>query len=231
MGNATTWASHFPFLLHRFLSKPFLSVPFLFLFFFSFPGVRLVCTCSTSESRVYLRSDLVDFRDARIECKGIARSFARVFRGRRALFLFFFSKTSSKIPLLLRFSLPIFNRSRETHPSAMIRVYFPFHVYSARSKEEFLLSCTILRFYFPIHVYIYMFRWGCVTTDVIKVKSDLLYFIRGTYIYVSLPLRLFYANLYPMYIEYARLISVSFVRGKIKFIFSFREMTNDTRRV
>lgn len=147
-------------------------------------------------------------------------------------FLFFFSKTSSKIPLLLRFSLPIFNRSRETHPSAMIRVYFPFHVYSARSKEEFLLSCTILRFYFPIHVYIYMFRWGCVTTDVIKVKSDLLYFIRGTHIYVSLPLRLFYANLYPMYIEYARLISVSFVRGKIKFIFSFfREMTNDTRRV
>lgn len=162
------------------------------------------------------------------------RSIVRssISRKTRAFSFFFFSKTSSKIPLLLRFSLPIFNRSRETHPSAMIRVYFPFHVYSARSKEEFLLSCTILRFYFPIHVYIYMFRWGCVTTDVIKVKSDLLYLIRGTYIYVSLPLRLFYANLYPMYIEYARLISVSFVRGKIKFIFSFfREMTNDTRRV
>lgn len=112
----------------------------------------------------YLRSDL--------EWKDIARNISM--RAFSFFFSFLFSKTSSKIPLLLRFSLPIFNRSRETHPSlAMIRVYFSisYIVYSARSKEE-SCSCTILRFcvYLPTYTCIYAFING----DVKKLKLDLL---------------------------------------------------------
>lgn len=110
------------------------------------------------------RSKQFGSRD-QVECKSIARLFARAQRpqctrkgGRQYTYVgaLIVSPTSSKIPLLLRFSLPVFHR----HAMHLTKVRGSRSImYCARSKEGFHLFYP--RLYFPLYYILVYFTFVC----------------------------------------------------------------------